>query len=130
MSGLFRNLGGQGASSQRSNTQYWADQLASEDVKKTRADIEAKLKRGETLTTAEQNQKTIYDDMEAKARDQGVESSKTVSASTGVPDLTDQVVRARRMAQTLQLMSGRGRKASFLNGDYGSSDLGGGGMLS
>lgn len=130
MSDLFRNISGQGASSQRGNTQAWADMLAKDDVKKQRADIAAKLKRGEALTQAEQNSKEMWDHWETKAKAEGVESSTTVSSSTGVPDLTDQAARARRMSQTVQLLSGRGRKASFLNGDYGSSDLGGGGMLS
>jgi len=51
------------------------------------------------------------------------------NAETMAPDFTDQAVRARRMAQTLQLMSGRGRKQSFLGGDYGAETLGGGSML-
>lgn len=45
------------------------------------------------------------------------------------PDITDQAVRARRMAQALQLLSGRGRKQSFLGGNYDSDTLGAGSIL-
>ncbi len=46
------------------------------------------------------------------------------------PDLTDKVVRSKRLAQALQLTAGRGRKQSFLGGgDYGSTPLGGGSIL-
>lgn len=124
MSDLFRNLANQGAGESDQNIQYWLDWGESEEGK---AQL-AKEKAG-TLEERDKPWVAAYHLYAEKAKERGVERGKAASDSTGVPDLTDSRVRARRMAQTLSLMSGRGRKQSFLGGDYSADELGGGSML-
>lgn len=55
----------------------------------------------------------------------------TVKPPADAPDVTSQALQARKAAQALAILNGRGRKQSFLGGDYanpaqGGSILGGG----
>lgn len=151
MSGMFRDLSGQGAQSGRENTQKYLDlespeleaELRQKETAGTLSEddrqqlklidrvkgIRSKQSRGEALDETEQRDIAPFDHFKDKAKKEGIEPTKSVSSSTGVPDFTDEKVRARRMAQTNALMSGRGRKQSFLGGDYSAENLGGGSML-
>jgi hypothetical protein len=114
VSDFFRDLAGQGNSSSTKNTQWWLDTAASAETKKG---------RGEALTPEEQVALANKDYWAKKAKDTGVEPTKTVSETTGVPDLTDKAAQARKMSQALSLVSGRGQRQSMINGEYDDSML-------
>jgi hypothetical protein len=121
MSDFFRNLAGQGASSSRSNAQSWADELETPEAKA----LLAKGDSGAELTQAEQNNYAAYKHWLGKNKEAGIEPTKAVSSSTGVPDFADRAAQASKMSQALQSVSGRGRRQSMMNGEYGDSMLGG-----
>lgn len=120
MSDFFRNLGNQGAQNSEKNTQYWLDWGESEEGKQRLAEEKAG-----TLDPKNKLWVDAYHLYEKKAQEQGIERSKSVSESTGVPDLTDQMAQARKKSQAMQLVTGRGRRASMMNGEYDDSMLGG-----
>jgi hypothetical protein len=120
VSNFFRDIAGQGASSSRQTTQFWLDWGESDEGKA----LLAKEKAG-TLTKGEHVPVDAYHNYQKHAVEQGVEPTKKVSSSTGVPDLTDAAAQSRKMSQALQLATGRGRRASMLNGEYDDSMLGG-----
>jgi uncharacterized protein YegP (UPF0339 family) len=120
VSNFFRDLGGQGASSSRKNTEWWVDWGESEQGKA----LLEKEKAG-TLAKNEKPMVDAYRSYQSKAAKEGIESTKKVSASTGVPDLTDKAAQARKMSQALSGISGRGRRQSMMNGEYDDSMLGG-----
>jgi hypothetical protein len=99
------------------NTKPTSSQVAGTDQGKA---VKAKIDAGQDLT---------YDDV-LIAKQAGFDlNKKPTSKLSLIPDLTDQAVQARKMAQATQLLSGNGRKQSFLGGDYSSSSLGGGSIL-
>lgn len=120
MSDLFRNLGNQGAGNSEKNVQYWLDWGESEQGKATLAKEAAG-----TLEERDKPMLNAYRLYQKKAKEQGIEKASSVSSSTGVPDLTDQMAQARKRSQAMQLVSGRGRRASMMNGEYDDSMLSG-----
>jgi hypothetical protein len=59
----------------------------------------------------------------------GTLTTGDISGLPKAPDATDAAVQAKKMQAALAIMSGRGRKQSFLGGAYDNSSLGGGSIL-
>ena len=68
--------------------------------------------------------KTIFDSADVQAfrvQYDGGEQQQEQQAKLAAPDLTDERLRQSRAAQMLKLLSGRGRKSTFLTGPLGDT---------
>ena len=80
------------------------------------ADVKAKIEAGEMLD---------YDEFQI-AKNAGWDTSTAFASKVSLtPSVTDQAAQAAKRAQTLSLITGRGRRASMANGEYDDSMLGG-----